>query len=312
MIKSFVKVGLMLSLLLVVSCGGDKDEPEKPGIPEIPEKPDNPDPDPKDEKVVLKLAARTSDGVVVMSVPAGAYMSSYNGNSSQALQAKGNHIDNVKMDYNGRGWQTGTQLYWKDAKTKADVYAYAPYSSGMNDCRNYQYSLPLNQTVDEEMAKADFLWGKSMALQPTSNEVSVTMQHKFAKVIVKVVVGEGFTADELNAEKITVTLSDLKVDAIIDLGTGQLKLGNTTGSVTPKNNSDMTFTAIVIPQTVDMEKVVGVTVGEHMYKPQGNITFEEQKTHTISVTVSKDGTSGLNVGIDPWDTDGKDYGGVAE
>lgn len=70
------------------------------------------------------------------------------------------------------------------------------------------------------------------------------------------------------------------------------------------------FSAIVVPQKVDMGNLITVTVDGTDYNLKKAFTFTAGKRHTFTITLAKTG-SGIDVSIGAWNVDDTDNGGTA-
>lgn len=298
---------LAFGLLLFAAC--DKSDVAEdivdPDVPEVPT-------DSTTTDMPMNLVTRAIDAGIIKNVCVGLYASNYVEDVYQELQSSGNYIDNMCMEYKDGIWRTDTPFYWYDSKTLMDFYAYAPYNAKMSTCRDYLFNLPIDQRPDESLASADFMWGRLLGVYPSADEVSLNVNHMFAKVLVNIVPDESYAQDELKPADLKVELGGMKVAGTIDLMTGGVKLSGNTSTVVMHDNGDLTYSAVVMPQALGFVNLVRVTKGDDFYPLQGSITFEGGKTYTLSVTIGKKGVGGLNIGISSWDIDEKDYGGTVE
>ena len=67
-------------------------------------------------------------------------------NSSNALKATGNHVNNMRFIYSGT-WTPDTPIYWMDNTTHADFYLYFPYQSGISDVNAMSFSVKTDQSI---------------------------------------------------------------------------------------------------------------------------------------------------------------------
>lgn len=298
---------LAFGLLLLTAC--DKNDVAEdiiePDVPEVPT-------DSTTTGMPMNLVTRAIDAGVIKNVSVGLYASNYIEDVYQELQSSGNYIDNMCLEYKDGIWRTDTPFYWYDSKTQMDFYAYAPYNAKMSTCRDYLFNLPIDQRPDESLASADFMWGRLLGVYPSADEVSLNVNHMFAKVLVNIVPDESYAQDELKPADLKVELGGMKVAGTIDLMTGGVRLSGNTSTIVMHDNGDLTYSAVVMPQALGFVNLVRVTKGDDFYPLQGSITFERGKTYTLSVTIGKKGVGGLNVGISSWEIDEKDYGGTVE
>ena len=149
--RIFLNIGILLSALAVtVSCGSDEAEQD------VPVQPDKPD---VEEKMQANVLTRAASAVVSTGVDVGMYMQHYVDGKMVDLYAADNYVNNVRMKYAADGWKPAEPVYWYDESSLSDIYAYAPYQSEVEDCRNMAVGVPTDQTSTEQLAAADLLWG---------------------------------------------------------------------------------------------------------------------------------------------------------
>lgn len=301
--RIFLNIGMVVAALAVAaSCGNDEAEQN------VPVQPDNPA---EEGRMSMNVITRAIDNDDNPNVGVGLFAQHYDGNVSSDLVASGNYVNNVEMKKLAAGWSLTTPVYWYDDKTLTDFYAYAPYRNDISDCRNMEISVPEDQGTDESLASAPFLWGRSLAQSPTSDNVPVTLHQLLAKVVIKVKLNGNATSD-IQAQDLVVYVNKMKRMANVDLQTGLLTLKGEPASIKTHNNGDFTFTCIVMPQQTGYVNLLSIEWKNETYVLQGSQTFESQKIHTLNVTLTKTAADGLDVGIDGWDIDDEDYGGTVE
>lgn len=302
--KIFLHIGMMVAALMAtVSCGSDDAEQE------VPVQPDKPD---VEEKMQVDVLTRAASAVVSTSVDVGMYMQHYVNEKMVDLYADNNYVNNVRMKYAADGWKSAEPIYWYDESSLSDIYAYAPYQSDVKDCRNMAVGVPTDQTSTEQLAAADLLWGRNLALNPTTSQISVSLDHLFAKVNVKITPEADFADGELKASDLKVFINNVRCEGKLDLQTGDVTLSGEPQTICARNNGNLSFTAVVMPQTLGFVNLIRVEWGDVVYVLQRSITFEPKRSYDLTVSINKKEATGLNIGISGWDIDDKDYGGTVE
>lgn len=240
----------------------------------------------------------------------GIYVVNYNGTTAGTLATTGNHVDNMKFTYSNSVWDPASAIYWLDKTTKADFYAYYPYSASANTT-SHSFSVMADQSVEANYWASDFLWGKAASIEPTENAVPITTNHVFSNILVYLEAGTGFTADDFASLNKSVKITNVKTNATINLATGVANAVGEVATVTAWNVGDY-YRAMIVPQTVaDDTSLITVTVDGVGYTLASGMTFVANKQHKFTVTINKS-SNGVNIGIGGWDTDDNDYGGDAE
>lgn len=252
----------------------------------------------------VRLMTRASDETPVTVDQVGIFM------VYGAMQQSGNYINNMLLQSNGAGvWTPESKIFWKDNATVADFYGYDPYNAGLTDAFAYNFQAQTDQSTAAAQKQSDFLWGKLAEQGPTDNVLSLTLNHLFARAIIKVAAGEGFTADELNNGTLSVRLNSIRTQATINLSNGTVTASGNASSITPLKEQDLQYSAVVVPQQVASTGIVTVTWNNANYTLTRAMTFESGKQYTITVTMKKT-SGGINIGIGDWDVVDEDFGGT--
>lgn len=256
----------------------------------------------KTKMVCLQTRAGADESVAIGQV--GIYMT-YGG-----MLQTGNYIDNLLLQSNGAGaWTPQSQIFWKDNVTVADFYGYAPYAVGVANALALNFHAQTDQTTAAAQKQSDFLWGKLSEQGPTDNVLSLTLNHLFARAIIKVAAGEGFTTDELNNGTLSVRLNDIRTQATINLANGAVTASGNAASIAPLREQDLQYSAVIVPQQIGQTGLVTVTWNGANYTLTRAMTFESGKQYTITVTLKKT-SGGINIGIGDWDVVDEDFGGT--
>lgn len=256
------------------------------------------------EAKMVRLQTRSGDESPVTVEQVGVFM------VYGAMQESGNYINNMLLQSNGAGaWEPQYPVFWKDNATVADFYGYAPYNSGVTNALAYNFQAQTDQSTAAVQKQSDFLWGKLAEQGPTDNVLSLTLNHLFARAIIKVAPGEGFTADELNNGTLSVRLNSIRTQATINLATGAVTASGNAASITPLKEQNLQYSAVVVPQQVASTGIVTVTWNNANYTLTRAMTFESGKQYTITVTMKKT-SGGINIGIGDWEVVDEDFGGT--
>lgn len=230
-------------------------------------------------------------------------------NSSNALKATGNHVNNMRFTYSGT-WTPATPIYWMDNTTHADFYLYFPYKSGISDVNAMSFSVKTDQSSESAYKASELLIGSTKDVAPTESAVVINTKHVLSQMIVNVAAGNGFTTESLAAANIGVTINGTKVSATVDIASSAVSATGDAQSIKPWNTNGA-WKALVIPQSIEETNLITVNVDGKDYNLKKAFTFVSGKSHKFTVTVSKT-SNGINVNIDGWETDDTDNGGVAE
>ena len=228
-------------------------------------------------------------------------------NQPNTLKATGNHADNIGFAYSGK-WTASTPIYWKDETTKADFYCYYPYASNISNVEAYPFAVKADQSSVANYKASDFLWGKTTGVAPTKDAVGITVKHAMSNVIVKLVAGNGYTAEDMASA--SVAICGLKTNSTINLASGVVTATGDVAEITPMVENDYRR-ALVVPQSISNADLIKVTIGDKVYTLNQSIEFKSGKQHTCTLTVERT-NQGINIGIDGWETESDDFGGTVE
>lgn len=279
---------------LCASCGSDSSDSKiEPPIVE-------------EQGDMVRLQTRVEGETVAAEVNAGLYMVNYLDGKQDDLLGTSNYVNNQLLTFANSVWSSTTPIYWSDAITPADFYAYAPYQSKVDDARAMSFSVQKEQTTTDAVAQSDFLWGTLQGQSPTESSFDLTLSHLMSQLTVKVMASEGMN---INAEEVTVTIGGSKTAAKIDLATGSVTPDGETGDVKCYNNGDLSYTAILIPQQIPFSNLIQIVWNGSPYTLQNAFKLEPKRQYTLTVKLKKT-EGGFDIGIDGWDIIGEDFGGT--
>lgn len=151
----------------------------------------------------------------------------------------------------------------------------------------------------------------------SSNPVAFSFRHALAKVKVTLKKGDGIEDSDLS--NATVTFTGYTAGS---LGFGGMMGSGSNGDITPKTETaaeggTTTYTALVIPQQMQGEKLIKVTVGtggvarDYYYTPTGSTDadLEAGKQYTYTITVKKTGLEVAVASVPAWGNGGETTGG---
>lgn len=256
-----------------------------------------------------------ADGDVI-----GVYIVDYEGGNPGTLLSKGNRGDNVRHTFNesNYSWSSAYDVYWKDKHTAIDVYGYYPFGNP-EDVNNYKFTVKTDQakTYDDgtmgDYEASDFLWGKVVGVEPTTNIIRLPFAHKMANARVTLVEGEGFANGEWTDLKKQVMVENTVRECEIDLSTGKITAPNevSRNAIIPSQRDDE-WRAIVVPQNIPAGTTMfSITIDGIPYKFHKSEAFEYVggKMNNFAIRVDKKESSGkyiltlISESITPWEND---------
>lgn len=241
------------------------------------------------------------------------------------LLDSGNQVDNARYTYNEElaQWETVTAVYYKDAETNIDIYAYYPYGT-VKSVNEHEFEVQADQSGGNTIngyGASDFLWAMKENVQPTEAKVVLRFSHRLSCAHVVLAKGDGFAEGEFEALDKTVLAMNTTRKATIDLSTG---VATATGEVeregvVMKSGADG-FKAIVVPQSVEAGAAMfSITVDgiTYRFKKSEKFTYEAGKQSKFTITINKKEHSGeyefvlTDTEILDWVADLEDLGGEA-
>lgn len=221
------------------------------------------------------------------------------------LKPSGNYIDNACLTFDGSKWNSEKTLVWKNKNTSAAFLAYYPYNEIVKNAKSLPFTVKKDQSSKEAYTASDFLYGKSWT-NPRNGFPKPVLHHGMANIVVKVKAGDGFTEEELKQGNLSVYVKNVYMQANVNLENGEVKASGSVSSIKAYTTSDLSFSAIVVPQEVRKLSVVWNNVEYDL----GFIKYcERGKLYTITATLKKT-SGGISVTIDGWEDSGEDFGGT--
>lgn len=288
---------ILLACLMVAACG------EKPINPDNPTPGPGPKPGPTDPisvNISLSLDTKALDTSYEAGDQIGMYMV-YGG----SMKSSGNYVNNKKYTLKEGKWKGDDYAYWKDDTTSADFYCYHPYSAP-SDALAYEFKVKEDQSDLYAYKASDFLWGKTTGVVPTENAVSISTSHIMSSMTVALVPGAGFTQEEFDAAKKSVTIGNVRTLSSINLSTGGVASKGEASSVKAYKDGNI-YKAVIVPQSVaaDADMLI-VTVDGVTYTSREEFTFKPKTRHQFTVTVDKKAAS-LDITVEDWIYDDQDH-----
>ena len=221
------------------------------------------------------------------------------------LMDKGNQVDHVKYVFDEKNWKWTPvrPVYYKDVNTNVDLYAFYPFAEP-SSVSAYNFEVQKDQSTARNNGKlagyeaSDFLWGKAENVVPTESAIKVKLNHMMAGVHVILKEGTGFEEAgdfALIDKKVLVTNTTRK--ASIDLSNGQVTPigGAQATGIVMAPQSDGSFRAIVVPQTVEAgAQLFSITIEGNAYTFAKDAAYEyvAGKLSQFTITINRKLPSG--------------------
>lgn len=270
---------------------------------------------------------RVDDGGFCDGDQVGLYGVNYTDDNTKAgtLLDEDNQVDNARytFDESSLTWKSQSPVYYKDAETNIDLYAYYPYGNPKS-VTEYAFEVQQDQSgknANEGYAMSDFLWGKVENVKPSEAKVKIKFNHRMACVNVVLEEGEGFEEAEFDNLEKNVLVMNTTRSAHINLATGVVTATGKPANegILMKQNAEG-FRAIVVPQTVAaMSPLFSITIDgvEYRFKKDIDFVYEAGKQSKFSIQINKKTPTGeyefvlTDTEIVDWIADLDSHGGEA-
>ena len=190
------------------------------------------------------------------------------------------YADNVCFTFDGTVF-SGDLMWYADAYSQADVYAYYPYDA----VNPTTYALFEDQT--EGIAQADFMAASKKGILPAPNAITMVFKHMMTKLVINVdnVSGSGITSLEVIGGK-QITGIDL---AEMTLTEAEGAVNNQVPQVKAyEAQAGNQWQAIIIPGQVRLEISISLSNGKKITQPLAEMTLKSGGQYTVNARLVED------------------------
>lgn len=216
----------------------------------------------------------------------------------------------------------GQKIFFQDATETVTFAAYAPYNSSITANNHIittstEHQQSTTNVADRtEQQKIDFIHASEATASNSSPEVSFnsTTGHPFTHKMTRLVLvmktdaNSGFSANDVTSG--TYTLEGITHDGTFNVLTGVAQatdpgssaawsLNENTLKEVATDNSSITFTSILFPQTVS-SLTLNATIGGQTYKATLTPALASGMSYTYTVTMKKQGLTVSGCTIEDW------------
>ena len=277
---------------------------------EVPEP--TPDPTPGvQSQIPINLSisnhTRANDDTFETDDEVGVYVVNYTDGTAGPLALSGNQADNMRFTFRDNAWIPDNAIYWKDNSTPADIIVYYPYAETISSVTTHPFSVQTDQSTASNFWASDFLWGKATNVSPTFSAIPITTNHSLSRIILNLQPGDGYTTEDWAAADKSVSITNVKTSATIDLSTGVATATGEATNVTPfkvsESNNTICYQAMMIPQELtDAATLITATIDGKEYTISKSITLKPRTQHGFNLKVNKE-TGELKLSIGEWETE---------
>ena len=256
----------------------------------------------------------------------GVYVTDYaDASTPTPLQISGNRANNLALTFNGQNWIPEKKVYWGDSK--ADIYAYYPFTGVVSDVNSQPWVVATDQSVESAgddisaYEASDVLWSKAGGISRTDGAVSLQMKHIMSKLTVCIIAGEDYVgslpedADVLIHSTVTDAMVDLEKGSVVKnaySGAKSIKMRRL-GTQTVDGVKAVVFEAIVVPQMLETSvPLLEINSKSVSYMLEDSFNFRPGVAYTYTATLNTS-TNAIKVEIgceiDDWNSTGSGSGG---
>ena len=208
------------------------------------------------------------------------------------VNAPEKYADNAQMTFNGTVF-TGELMWYNDANSEADVYAYYPYDA---EGTPSTYEAVADQTAGT--GSADFMAAAKSGVLPSSNAITMVFKHLMTKIVVNI-------ENQSGAEVETVEITGTPASAAVNVAELTVSPAEETVAIKAyEATAGTVWQAIIVPGTVKMELVVSLSNGKKMVQPLTQMELKSGAQYTVNARILADDMAVTASGeIENW-TDG--------
>ena len=208
------------------------------------------------------------------------------------VNAAEKHADNALLAFDGSVF-TGELMWYNDANSESDVYAYYPYDA---EGTPSTYEAVADQTAGT--GSADFMAAAKSGVLPSSNAITMVFKHLMTKIVVNI-------ENQSGAEVETVEITGTPASAAVNVAELTVTPAEETVAVKAyEATAGTVWQAIIVPGTVKMELVVSLSNGKKMVQPLTQMELKSGAQYTVNARIVADDMAVTASGeIENW-TDG--------
>ena len=208
------------------------------------------------------------------------------------VNAAEKHADNALLAFDGSVF-TGELMWYNDANSESDVYAYYPYDA---EGTPSTYEAVADQTAGT--GSADFMAAAKSGVLPSPNAITMVFKHLMTKIVVNI-------ENQSGAEVETVELTGTPASAAVNVAEVTVTPSQETVAVKAyESTAGKVWQAIIVPGTVKMELVASLSNGKKMVQPLTQMELKSGAQYTVNARIVADDMAVTASGeIENW-TDG--------
>lgn len=186
------------------------------------------------------------------------------------------YASNACLTYAGEVF-SGELMWYTDAYSEADVYAYYPYDAEGTPA---VYEAVVDQTAG--IADADFMAAVKEGVLPTPNAITMVFKHMMTKIVINVDNQSGSVIESVEMVG-TPASAGLDIPALAVTPSAETVTVNAFEATEGQK-----WQMIIIPGTVKMELVIILSNGKKISQPLAEMTLKSGGQYTINARILQD------------------------
>lgn len=202
------------------------------------------------------------------------------------------YADNACMTF-GEGVFSGDLVWYGDAYSKSNLYAYYPYDPAGTPA---SFAVETDQTAG--IGASDLMFGSKADVLPVQC-VTMVFKHKMTKIVMEI-------ENEASADIVEVALLNTIPTAAVNVAEGTVTAEGEVARILACNVSEGKWAAIVVPQTAAMKLEVVLSDRTVVTQPLASMTLASGGQYSVEVRLVDDNMSVVMSGeIENWTDEGK-------
>lgn len=196
---------------------------------------------------------------------------------------------------------SGDVAYYPTDGSAIDIVAVYPETSFSNAASTTEFTVAADQSTDGAYVASDLLWAKASGKKNTDGAVTMSFQHKMAKIIVDVTLGDGLSGAAIG----NITLNNIKPSVDFTPSTGVVSEAKGTAGdiIIGGDNNAAVVPAQEIAANTQFLSIEVTGVGTAVYKFSSAKTLVAGNYYQLNITVNKAAVTNATT-IDAWSGSG--------
>ena len=183
----------------------------------------------------------------------------------------------------GDGVFSSDLMWYADAYSEADVYAYYPYSDSGTPTAYFAVE---DQT--DGIAKAYLMAASKKGVLPTPNAITMVFKHLMTKIVVNIDNQSGASVEGVEIAGSPIAADIDIAEMAISLYSGPLPDEEPDPIKAYEATAGKVWQAIIIPATTKLQLIVNLSSGKKITQPLAEMTLKSGGQYTINARILKD------------------------